>query len=126
LNEPIVYLVQSPPPIYRNGTPIHKDLSSAQRYGAIHPVLGEDDHPSITPGPSLSKVSKVLRDFRPDTDYLCSAGGDPMALALSTLALASWNIHEFTLLRWERERETDGTRKGGGFYVPITVPTRLT
>lgn len=125
-NDSVVYLVQSPPPVYRpNKPPILKDLSSAARYGTIQPILEEDEHPSSTPGPALSKMSKALREFRPEVDYLCSAGGDPMSLALAVLALANWNIPEFTLLRWERERDTDGTRTRGGFYVPITVPTRL-
>ena len=125
-NEGTVYLVQNPPPVRRaSGPPIFKDLSSAQRYGVLHPMLDEGEQPSATPGPCLHKVSKALRQFNPERDFLCYAGGDPMSLAIGCLALANMGIKEFNLLRWERERSTDGQRQRGGFYVPVNVQTRL-
>lgn len=120
-----VYLVQDPPPVYRRGKPITKDLSSAQRYGKLMPILESDDQPSLTPGPMLHRMRKALTRFDPTCDYICYAGGDPMALALAMLVLAGMGLKEVPTLRWDRERDTAGTRKAGGFYVPVNVPTRL-
>lgn len=122
----IVYVVQEPPPVYRTGRPpIFKDLSSAQRYGRIEYVLDQSDQPSLTPGPCLHKVSRVLRTFNPTNDYLCYAGGDPLSIAFAMIALKEMNFAEVSLLRWDRERDTDGVRTYGGFYTPVSVKLRL-
>jgi hypothetical protein len=124
-SEGVVYLVQQPPPVRRgSGPPKHKDLSSAQRYGVLRPILSDSDQASATPGPALHQMMRELKSFDPAKDFICYAGGDPMSLAVAAMALANMNIREFTMLRWERERSTDGVRKPGGFYVPIKVPTR--
>ncbi len=121
-NTGVVYLVQHPPAMMRNGVPIEKDLSSAQRYGKVLHILGPRDQASLAPGPCLFKIKKTLRDFNPETDFLCYAGGDPHTLLLVGFALRDLNIRDARFLRWERERDTEGRRKPGGFYVPVGMP----
>ncbi len=126
-DEPTVYIVQQPRPFYDRvtGVMVPKDMSSAQRYGKIVHVLEADEQPSITPGPSLFNLQKKLRDFNPELDYICYAGGDPMSLALALVVLKEFNHREVQTLRWDRERSTDGQRMAGGFYVPVLTPLRL-
>lgn len=125
-DEGVVYLVQQPRPFRDRltGAVTPKDLSSAQRYGKIIPVLEADDQPSITPGPSLFVMQKKLREFNPERDFVCHTGGDPMSLALALLALRDLNLKEVQVLRWDRERATNGERLSGGFYVPVLTPLR--
>ena len=111
---PTVYLVQEPRAA--------KDLSSAQRYGTLQPILGAGDDVGLTPGPALHKLARALRRFAGD-DYLCAAGGDPLGLALALVALRNETpLREVQFLRWERERDIHGRRlQGVGFYVPTKV-----
>jgi hypothetical protein len=117
----VVYLPQMPPPIRRGRQTIHKDLSSASRYGKLIPVLEADEQPSLTPGPALNKAKGKLQDFKQE-DYVCYAGGDAVALALALLVLRDMGFRRVNLLRWERELQLDGTRSGQGFYVPVETP----
>lgn len=117
-----VYIAQEPSPKRVNGVSMAKDLSSAQRYGTIRHILKSNESASQAPGPSLNKMSRELKDFNPARDFLCMAGGDYLSIALAILALRNMNFHEVQVLRWERERSTDGERQAGGFYVPVTVP----
>lgn len=127
MQESTVYLVQIPPVTRKNdGSLLTKDLSSAQRYGKIHPLLQRGEQPSLTPGPVLHLFLREMKNFDPTMDSLCFAGGDPMGLALALVALKEMNFKEVTVLRWERERATDGRRDAsGGFYVPVLTPLRL-
>lgn len=122
----VVYVVQEPPPVYNRteGKTVHKDLSSANRYGTLMPILSKGNQASLTPGPSLSELHRKLRHFNPDLDYICFAGGDPMSLALALLVLRDMNVKEVSILRWDRERSTDGVRTAGGFYTPVVTPLR--
>ncbi len=126
-DEGVVYVVQQPRPFRdrATGNTFPKDLSSAQRYGKLVPILDAEDHPSLTPGPSLFQLQKKLRDFNPERDYICHAGGDPMSLALALLVLRDLNLKEVQVLRWDRERSTQGERLAGGFYVPVLTPLRF-
>lgn len=110
----LVYIAQEP----RS----NMDLSSAHRYGRLEMVLDAKAMPSITPGPCLVAAERKLRAFRPDVDYLCFAGGDPVALALAMLALRGCGLKVISFLRWDRERDISGKRTAGGFYVPVHVP----
>lgn len=117
-----VFLVQEPRSLHRNGTVVPRDLSSAQRYGKIIPVLSQGEQPSLTPGPCLHKMLRELREFDTENDFLCYAGGDPMSLGLALLALRENGRKEVSVLRWDRERDTSGNKTQGGYYVPIRVP----
>lgn len=117
MSDSTVYMVQEPA--------AGRDLSSAQRYGKLVSLLSLREQASLTPGPSLFKLQKLLRDFNPDKDYVCFPGGDPMALALTMLTLRDMNFREIQYLRWERERSIDGERfNNRGFYLNVSVPLR--
>lgn len=118
-----VYLIQEPRDRSREGAPLSKDLSSAQRYGRIIPILSSAEHPAITPGPCMFKLEKALRRFD-EGDYICFAGGDPLGLALTVIALQRAGVREAKFLRWERERDPSGHRTGNGFYVPVLITLR--
>ena len=121
-----VYIVQSPPIQIRPGHPPRvRDLSSAQRYGKLMPVLEEFEQPSLHPGPSLHKMNRALRSFDPTKDFLCYAGGDPMSIALALVALRNLGLREVQMLRWDRERDTEGVRTKGGYYMPVTTPLMI-
>jgi hypothetical protein len=124
--ESSVFVVQEPPASYNRvtGGYVAKDLSSAQRYGKLIPILAQAQHASLTPGPSLFQMQKSLREFSPEFDYICYAGGDPMALALALLTLRDMGFQEVNVLRWDKERDTDGNRKAGGYYTPVRTPLR--
>lgn len=98
-----------------------RDLSSANRYGTIRFVFNRDEHPSLTPSESLVQAQKVLANFDPHNDYVCYAGGDPLSIAITFLALKALRIHTVQFLRYDRERGRDGGSSGHGFYVPVTV-----
>lgn len=125
-SEGSVYVVQEPPASYnrQTGGYVTKDLSSAQRYGKLVPILAQAQHASLTPGPSLFQMQKALRDFKPDRDFVCYAGGDPMALALALLTLRDYGFTEVQVLRWDKERDLDGNRLAGGYYTPVRTPLR--
>ena len=111
--EPVVFLTHE--------TDSDRDLSSAQRYGKLRPLLNRSDKPGKTPGPCLWKIMKALRDeYDSARDYICIPGGDPVAGLLTGMALATLRIDEVKMLRYERERDLEGRRKPVGFYVPVS------
>lgn len=118
----VVYIVQEPPVFGAGGTSRVKDFSSAQRYGRLEQILGPTESASLAPGHALNRMKKALHGFRRGVDYVCFAGGDPMALSVALLALRDMNFKDVEMLRWDRERDTSGRRTQGGFYVPVTVP----
>ena len=101
-----------------------RDLSSANRYGAIHFVISSRNTPSLMPGPAMLEARQNLCDFDPAKDYLSWSGGDPLAMLLVGAVLAENGVRDVKFLRYDRDRGTDGRRTGGGFYTPITVRLR--
>ncbi len=95
------------------------DLRPAEKYGEIVKVLGERESPSLAPGPTLVKLRQMVQTYDPATDFLLTAGGDPLAAMMVGMLLqdegksASW-------LRWNRNRDFDGRRDQlAGDYVPV-------
>lgn len=120
---PTVYAIQEPPPYIdrATGTKVEKDLSSAQRYGAIKFILDSRDRVGTMPGQARHKLAKGLQDFKPD-DYLVHPGGDYLSLIIVGSILRDLGFREVQWLRWEKERGTNGERLAGGFYTPVTIP----
>jgi hypothetical protein len=111
-----VYIIQEPRRV--------RDLSSATDYGEVKYLLDTVDNPSSLPGPCLRKITVGLKDFMPGTDYIGYAGGDPAALLLVGGALADLGVDSYQYLRWDRIRNANGDRPGGGVYVPVRFPIR--
>ena len=102
------------------------DLSSAQRYGTITPILEGDDIPSLTPGPCLLKLKQALvKEYHPE-DYICYALGDPATAFLAGMIFAREGLMRAPVnwLYWDRERDTEGNRTKGGYYVPSRIEYR--
>lgn len=113
---PKVFVIQPP---YRD-----KDLSSAHRYGAIHFIFDDARfQPSVRPGVARSQINKALDNFDPKEDYLLFLGGDWVGAMMVGQSLeARFPGQDIRILRWERERSTDGDRlPGAGFYVPSII-----
>lgn len=96
-----------------------RDYSSANRFGAIHFLLEKNDSVLQTPGPIYFKLKRVLAQFKPD-DYLVFAGGDPWAVGMVFAILRDYNFKEVNVLRWNRNRQLDGTIVSG-FYTPVKI-----
>lgn len=113
--EPKVWLIQE-------SWSQNADLSSAQRYGTVMPILTPQDHPGRMPGPALFKLKKALKDYHPD-DYIAYGLADPAGLFLAGMVFARENMMKEPInwLRWERERDTEGERTKGGFYTPTKI-----
>lgn len=117
-----VYVVHKPRPGGANKVTF--DLSPALQFGSIEYIFDTRDQPGLTPGPSLLKALKVLKDFS-DDDYLCWAGGDPSAMIIATAAAMQVNRGKVGYLRWERSRDAAGNViPHAGYYVPNHVNTR--
>lgn len=112
--EPTVWLLQ------HSYSP-NVDLSSAQRYGKVVPILDTTDYPGRIPGPALFKLRKALADYHPE-DYVCYGLSDPAAAFLAGMVFARQNLlrEPVNWLRWERERSPAGDRIGG-FYTPTPI-----
>lgn len=99
------------------------DLTTAQAFGEVVPVLQERDSPSVALAPALVKIRQALRDYDPQTDYLLAAGGDQLASFLAGAILTEdGHLHRDAVswLRWDRHRDDDGRRfTNQGEYVPV-------
>lgn len=107
---PTVYLLQEPTR--------DRDLSSAAQYGKIIPVISNQERPSENPIKALNKIASLLSEYNASKDYLCFAGGDPLVMFLSGVALFAMGFEDVTFLIWERERSESGQRSSKGFYIP--------
>jgi len=117
-----VYLIQQP--TLRNGRPM--DLSRAQEFGVLLPLLTMSDKPSHAPELWRDRLAEMLAGYTP-ADFLLWVGGDPLALVFAAQAAAAATGGRFSFLRWERLRDNDGQRSKSehgefkGFYVPVLV-----
>lgn len=106
-----VFLLQSPP--------LSRDISSASKYGTVMPIFTSEETPSATPLAGQQRLLDALTDFNPDLDYVCFAGGDPYVPFLAAAVLWQLGHDSVSMLRWDRQRDADGRRTGGGGYVPV-------
>lgn len=99
------------------------DLSPAERYGTVIPVLGERESPSLALAPALIKMRAALRDYDPAQDHLLAAGGDQLASFLAGMVLTDEGLlarAPVSWLRWDRNRDYDGRRDMlRGEYHPV-------
>jgi hypothetical protein len=113
---PKVFVIQPP---YRD-----KDLSSAHRYGTIHFIFDDARfQPSVRPGIARWQIDKALVNFDPTEDYLLFLGGDWVGSMMVGQSLQfKFPGQGIKILRWERERTSEGDRRpGAGFYVPSVI-----
>jgi len=88
-----VYVVQEMP---------NRDILSAEQYGELVPVLPPGYQLILSPGPTVAKIKRVLKDFN-DDDYLLLMG-DPSLIGVACSVAAKNNINKYKVLKWDRER----------------------
>lgn len=94
-----------------------RDLSSASRFGTVKFLLEQHEKAAQNPDLVFERLLMRLETFDPTRDFIFTAGGDPLAFALTVAALKELGFTYFSYLRWERDRQN-----GGGFYVSVKVP----
>ena len=82
----------------------------AQQFGDLVFLLPPQVQIGFSPGPMVTRMKRVLRDFT-DQDYLLLIG-DPAAMAVAGALAAKHNNGRFKLLKWDK-REMK--------YYPIQV-----
>lgn len=120
-SSPIVYITQDPPVHLRGGMPVRRDISSALNYGQIRVVLASDHIASLQPETASETIRQAMRNFNPDRDSICFAGGDPLSYAMTLVALKGLRHKRVTVLRWDRDKSPGGDRLVQGKYVPVTI-----
>jgi hypothetical protein len=117
-----VFIIQEP---ILSSTGFTPDLSTAAAQGTIHYIFPAQTNLAADPKHWLDFAANALAGFDPDADFILDLGMghvDPIGPILVTLALAldQW-VPSIRMLRWERNRNPDGSRSGG-FYLPVTIP----
>lgn len=82
----------------------------AQAFGELLFLLPPQVQIGFSPGPMVTKMKRLLRDFT-DEDYLLMIG-DPAAMSIAAALASSYNNGRFKLLKWDK-REMK--------YYPISV-----
>jgi hypothetical protein len=116
LAEPIVFLLQEPT--------TSRDLSSAEKYGKIIPIIGAEEKPSINIAAALNKMLRAMSTYSPENDFVCFAGSDPIVQFLLGIAAERLQISEITHLIWQKDRSA--TDRTSGYYLPKKVQLRTT
>lgn len=115
---PKVYVVQSPKPNGKGWTP---NLEPATQFGALHFIFSAEDRPNLNPTQAVQICSNILKDFRPDTDFLLYPNaGDPAGMWAAVISLCCLGVSHINFLYWERKLGADGQRvPNSGWYQPI-------
>tara|TARA_R100000315_G_C5097271_1_gene55768 strand:- start:2 stop:307 length:306 start_codon:yes stop_codon:yes gene_type:complete len=80
----------------------NRDILSAEKYGELVPILPPGYQLILSPGPTVSKIKRVLKDFN-DEDYLLLMG-DPSLIGVACSTAAKINNNKYKVLKWDRER----------------------
>ena len=115
-----VYVTQQPTPNRRNWQP---DLSPAAEYGKIKYIFQGGEQPFTNPANAISVARKELRDFNPETDFICwPNSGDPASLYATIMCLVDKGHKEITFLYWNRNRDANGQPlPDRGYYAPVKM-----
>ena len=103
-----VYLIQEIP-----GTSIGQpkyNILGAQKYGKIITLLPEFSQIILSPGPLITKLRSLLKNYT-EKDYLLLSG-DPAIIGVVCSIVADVNNGKYNLLKWDRQEKT---------YYPIEI-----
>jgi hypothetical protein len=120
-SRPTVYLIAQPS-ISRSKKPI--DISPLYEHGDVKVVLPMGDSPTNRPSESYCIMEDRLATFDPDRDFLVWASGDVLSAVMTGMILTNMEepIWKFNWLRYERARDSDGSRSHvGAKYVPVVI-----
>jgi len=87
----------------------NKNLSPALHYGEVK-ILLPPGQVVFSPGPSIARLRKALKNFSDDDYLLCV--GDPVAIAMASMVAAENNVGKVKFLKWDRQEKK---------YLPIAV-----
>ena len=96
-----VYVIQESP---------GKNILSAEKYGELKVCLPENRQIVLSPGPTVFKLKKILKNYC-DDDFLLMMG-DPSIIGVACAIASNNNRGRFKLLKWDRQ-ETK--------YYPIEI-----
>lgn len=82
----------------------------AELYGELKFILPPQAQVGFSPGPMVTRMKRILRDFNND-DFLLLIG-DPAAMSIATAIVSAYNGGKFRFLKWDK-REMK--------YYPIAV-----
>lgn len=120
-----VYLVQEPT-VPRHATGKTIDISPLYQWGNVEVLIDQGQVASFNPTPVREQIARRLRDFDPDVDFICAAGGDYLGMLMAGMALADMGFDYAYFLRFERKRLPDGSRSPSeGSYVPVMFPVTI-
>lgn len=120
-SRPTVYLIAQPS-ISRTKKPI--DISPLYEHGDVKVVLPIGDSPTRHPNESYCLMEDRLATFDPDRDFLVWASGDVLSAVMAGMILTNMEepVWKFNWLRYERARDSDGSRSHkGAKYVPVVI-----
>jgi hypothetical protein len=81
---------------------IGRNILPASEYGQLD-VLLPPGQITLSPGPSIFRLRKKLKDYC-DEDYLLLIG-DPIAIALASMVAASVNQGKVNFLKWDKQEQ---------------------
>lgn len=86
------------------------NLSRVAEYG--EPVVClRTGRVSLTPGPTIDKLTEILRHYDPDEDYIVPVG-DPSAMFIAAMVAGSMTNGRCRILKWDRVAKR---------YIPIEI-----
>lgn len=86
-----------------------KNILPAGAFGELK-VLLPDGQIVLSPGPTINKLRRGLKNFTSE-DYLLLIG-DPIAIALASMVAAELNVGRVQFLKWDRQERV---------YYPVKV-----
>tara|TARA_R110000744_G_scaffold99427_1_gene191940 strand:- start:427 stop:816 length:390 start_codon:yes stop_codon:yes gene_type:complete len=101
------------------------NLEPATQFGKLQFIFDANDKIHLDPQEALKKAHKRLKDFNPDTDFICSTqSGDPSGLWLVITYLASSGNPVLKFLYWNRSVKGGSRTNEAGFYYPVEIDCR--
>jgi hypothetical protein len=103
-----VYVLQELP-----GTNIGQpkfNIMGASKFGTLKTLLRERAQITLTPGPMIQELRKLLKDFT-DEDYLLLTG-DPSIIGVACAIVSDINGGKFKLLKWDKQEK---------LYYPVEI-----
>lgn len=115
-----VFIIQQPTPKEGGWVP---DMSPAAQYGRLEFVFDAGDRPYSDPKKAVKVAKAKLKNFNPETDFLCWPNfADPAAQWVVIAVLVGMGFHKLRYLYWNKGRkQVAADRAGGGYYFPIEI-----
>lgn len=87
-----------------------RNILPARKYGELLALLPSNSQVLLSPGPTVERMRRALKDFCDDDFLLLS--GDPVAIGIAMMVAGDRNLGRVKVLKWDREE---------GVYFPIEI-----